>query len=239
MKKKKKSKILIFCSSVLTLLLCAFVFSIKTKAVEDFSPNALVEVYSQNQNNYLAKLVGYITNGNITQSDINDTFTISNQAIVPSSLGVYVVEADIDIDNYVLVIWRETTLNDYITTYYNQGYNDGTEANNDVVYNEGYKEGMKAGKIVGSSEGYQKGYNEGYDYGHDVGYASGLNAQMPNVQLSILSLLGTIFMFPFKLIALGFDVDIFGINVGELMVFILWTSLILGIVAVLKKGVIK
>lgn len=239
MKKKKKSKILIFCSSVLTLLLCAFVFSIKTKAVEDFSPNALIEVYQYNQSEYLAKLVGYITNGNITQSDINDTFAISNREIVPSSLGVYVVEADIDIDNYVIVIWDMATLNDYITSYYNSGYNDGTQANNDVVYNEGYKEGYKNGKESGISQGYNDGYTEGHDTGYDLGYEAGLNAQMPNVQLSILSLLGTIFMFPFKLIALGFDVDIFGINVGELMVFILWTSLILGIVAVLKKGVIK
>ena len=238
MKKRKKiSKIMIFCSSIFMLLLSAFI-SIKTKA-DTFSPNALIEVYAYNNFSYLAKLVGYINNGNITQSDINDTFTISNQEVVPSSLGVYVVVADIDIDNYIIVIWNIATLNDYITTYYNSGYNDGTQANNEIVYNQGYKQGFDDGEIVGSSLGLQNGYQEGYDYGYQVGYDSGLNAQLPNVQLSILSLLGTIFMFPFKLIAMGFDVNIFGINVGELLVFIMWTSLILGIVAILKKGVIK
>ena len=221
------------------MLLLAFAIPIKTNADTNINEyNYLIKIYNYNSSLevFHCKIVSSKVNNIWTIFDDNDTYYLEYNTTNPNNyINTFYIIGEVNIEDYTLQMFSYLTISEYNQIYYNSGYDYGISESNPVVYDNGYNSGYDTGYDTGYNEGFQSGNDTGYD----LGYNAGLNAQLPNVQLSLLGLLGTIFMFPFKLIAMGFDVEIFGFNVGHLMIFFLWISFILGIIAILKKGVIK
>lgn len=89
---------------------------------------------------------------------------------------------------------------------------------------------LNQGYLEGESYGYNQGYNAGYNTGYTQGIQEGTDGEF-----TLRTLLGTIFTFPISVIKEGMDVELWGINVGGLIMFILC----IGFVYVVIKLVLK
>lgn len=226
--KKHLRRIFGFIFAILIIIVSLFgVIPIKA---DTFNPNALLNVYSYNQNGdyWNCTISGYINNGIITNSDINDSFRIADNNTSITSIGVYVVECDIDIDLYTIITYEEITLNQYLTNYYNDGVNDGA---NGPSYQIGYESGFKDGvdSVQPNTAIYDEIYNKGVSDTEEY-YSQGNLGYQQIYNQGAQSILDTIgdeenpnFLIMFKVIInwirdfflVGMDVNIFGINIGE------------------------
>lgn len=100
-------------------------------------------------------------------------------------------------------------------------------------FNSGFDAGYADGYYVGSAFGYSTGYDTGYDIGYDTGYNDAENAESP--QMSFVSLLSSIFTFPYDLVKTAFDVDLFGVNISALILGIFALSLSFTAIALIKR----
>lgn len=89
---------------------------------------------------------------------------------------------------------------------------------------------MNEGYLNGESYGYNQGYNAGYNTGYSEGIQEGSDGEF-----TLRNLLGTIFTFPISLIKNGMDVELWGVNIGGLIMFILC----IGLVYIIIKLVLK
>lgn len=64
-------------------------------------------------------------------------------------------------------------IEDYLTDFYNYGYNNGSDDGYDTGYGRGYDNALYNGYITGYDDGLDDGYITGYDTGYDEGYADG------------------------------------------------------------------
>lgn len=102
---------------------------------------------------------------------------------------------------------------------YNSGYNIG--------YNEGYDLGYTINVENVATQKYQEGYTKGYDDGYHSNVGEGLSVQ--NILYSIITM-------PSTIIKQGFDFDILGINVGNLIQTALVIGLVVFAIGMFKKG---
>lgn len=229
------------------MLLLAFSLPTKTNAdsIEYNEYNYLVNVYELNYDNdfYLFNVIASIQNNILIYVDGDNTGYAWKSDIDISQVGLYLVNASSlePVLNfyYYLQLNQVISYQTYIanvdnfayTTGYSNGFIDGNADGYDTGYDLGYNEGLESQ----SSSHYSDGYSNGYDTGYDLGYNAGINAQIPQQQFSLFSLLGVIFLFPFKLLALGFDIDIFGVNVGGLMIGCIIIFFIMAIIGIAKS----
>lgn len=246
---KKRNKIFIFFSSILLMLLLAFSISIKTKAdtykeVDYEGYNYIVNVVDTNyQDDFVVfNIIASISNNIITyQNNSFDNIGYAWKSDMDiNQLGVYLVHATTGEPQLGFAYYYFANV-DLITSYdlyitranYQDGYNEGIS--NQYSYGEGYQEGYNMGNQEGYDTGYTEGLGSGYDLGYDTGYNVGINTQVPNQQLSIMNLLGLIFMYPFKLIGLGMDIELFGVNIGALILTLLVVGFVLGIIGIVRR----
>ena len=228
MKKKFKRLLLGF----ILLIISLFTLSFDLRAsIDENDCNVIIKVFNYTNSYTLCKIVSVKNNSQWLLFDDNDTYRYDGLI----TNGVYYAVADYDIDTYYINIYEYWTINDYNNYKFQDGYNMGAQADNDSVYNQGYNTGYN----FAYSQQYGEAYNQGYAEGiadnqqniYNQGYADGEQVAAAT-QFNLLSLLGTIFMFPFKLVALGFDVEIFGVNVGALLIAIMVIGVVLGIVGI-------
>lgn len=245
LKRKKAFKILVFLLTILGgIMLPNFVFN----AVEDYeNMNYVIFIEGEDvetNKSYIRILYNIYEGRDIVFYENSDITYINNNVTSYNLLGwdqtLYCVNAIINGNNIIIsdIYYYDEFLphvnNIYYSEGYINGYNNGINENNDIQYNEGYNNGYNEGYNVGSSNGYNNGYNEGLTIGYNNGYMEGQTSSEDN--FSLLSLLSLILMYPFKVIALGMDVNIFGVNVGGLIIGLLAIGLVIGLISIFRGG---
>ena len=134
---------------------------------------------------------------------------------------------------------------------YDNGYTEGEMAGNSYGYNAGYADGRQDGYSNGYADGSQDGYSNGYADGSQDGYSAGyddaydvayetLRDEVENEVLqdkeTFLDGLFSIMDAPMRIIRESFNFEIFGINISELVFFILTAVIVVFVVKKVKGG---
>lgn len=179
-------------------------------------------------------IITYVNNNNIVELDFDTpysgTLEINNLYLIRRTGSEVLTEYIISYNEYLLM---------YGQGQYVLGYQSSLDNTTIEVYQNGYDAGYESGYNYGQEIGYDNGYSNGsadsFQDGYDNGYQQGLNeGALSDTQFDILSLLGSIFLFPFKVLAIGFDVEIFGVNIGQLITAVFLISLAFGIIAIIR-----
>lgn len=138
-------------------------------------------------------------------------------------------------DNYTYGLGEITP---YVLNAYNN-YELRTNIQEELKVQQSYYESLlEQQKNQAFQDGYNNGesygYNTGYNGGYNVGYAEGLE-QGSDGEFTLRSLLGTIFTFPLQILTVGMDVEIFGINLGGLIMFLFALSIVVIIIRLVFK----
>lgn len=246
LKKKKAFKILLFLLVLLGgILLPNINFNAAENDFSDFNYVIYLESEDVEINYSYVKIIYLIEDDNSISMYEYSTFTyINNNSSSFNLLGMdntlFCVNAIINGNNIIIsdIAYFDIYIN-YLNDIsfnsgYENGYNNGLNVNDNTQYNDGYNNGYNEGFNVGSNSGYSNGYNEGLTIGYNNGFMDGQVSNDDN--FSLLSLLSIILMYPFKVIALGMDVNIFGINIGALIIGLLAIGLVVGIISIFKGG---
>jgi len=140
-------------------------------------------------------------------------------------------------------------------TIYNEGYEAGKFYSYDEAYKEAYGHLLETWSCPDCPSKYQNGYDYGlevgYENGHEVGYEKGftdsygkayddLRAEVENEVLNdketFLEGLFSIMDAPMRIIRDCFDFVIFGVNISELVFFILTAVIVVFVVKKVKGG---
>lgn len=125
-----------------------------------------------------------------------------------------------------------------------EGFNEGQQSG----LTQGYQQGYTAGEQIGYGNGYNAGYQEGAELGYDLGYDEGYDdgvASVPPSQggdviisesLDIPSVITSIPSAIRTMIDNGLDIDIFGINIGALLVSLLVVAIVAVVIKFLLAG---
>lgn len=124
----------------------------------------------------------------------------------------------------------------WINENYNLGYSAGANDTEQEIYENGYNNGLQQ-----ATQNYLRGLNE-----QKAQYEATIQAQQQQINEltdtinsgrtpwgSFKSLLGTIFLFPIRFFKEGLNVEIFGVNVGGLMLGIGMIGIILAILGII------
>lgn len=146
------------------------------------------------------------------------------------------------------VLNYETTLEDTQSAALAQGqqigYQQGYTAGEQAGYGQGYTAGEQIGYGNGYNAGYQEGAELGYDLGYDEGYDDGVASVPPSQggdviiseSLDIPSVITSIPSAIRTMIDNGLDIDIFGINIGALLVSLLVVAIVAVVIKFLLAG---
>lgn len=129
-------------------------------------------------------------------------------------LSIYTLQA---YNSYEIRGSNSQEINDLKTYYENQ-----IKIEKDNAFNRGYNDGL------------DDGYNNGYDSGYNVGYSNGIQ-EGSDGEFTLRSLLGTIFAFPLRIIVEALDVELFGINLGGLLMFIMGFALVSAVIGIVLR----
>lgn len=108
------------------------------------------------------------------------------------------------------------------STDFTSGYDSG--------YYQGYQNGKNDGVIIGEEKANDKYYILGYQNGYDEGIKS---AEHP---ITISQVLESVIKIPSTIISEGFDFEILGINIGELIKTLIVVALAIFAISIFRKG---
>lgn len=175
--------------------------------------------------------------------DTSDGLGISNANVTNGNL--YMVKGSVASgDRYNIYSITTITIYNRVLTndIYTNGYDIGLSSTTSDAYSQGYSSGYTSGYNSGSSElNSQKNYYEGVidSQNQDIQYYQNIINSGSSPWGSFTSLLGTIFLFPIRFFKEGFDVDLFGVNLGGFIVgvgILAISFLILGVIFGGKVG---
>ena len=131
---------------------------------------------------------------------------------------------------------------DYYTPYPSSRAYSATRLN-ERGYEAGYDVGFNRGYEDGESIGYNTGYGAGYAQGREVGIVESKEVVRDEVEQEVLmdketfmDGIFTIFDAPLRLIRDIFNFEIFGINIADLVLFVLTAIIVVIVVKKLKGG---
>lgn len=258
MKKRILKKILgigLFISVILILCIC----SSKTKA-------ELIEGYpvmTYADYNYIVNIeeIDFITDQENYASGQSILKIINNKLIQDNSLtlenwqntsgdqintGIYLLKLDIQ-GNLILKAeplntYYNTMINNQSEFYYQNGYDTGTSTNASRAYEAGYIKGSQeyAEEYQLAIENLEQQHQEELQTARDESYQLGIEyAQSHTInQPQLYDMLKQVALYPVLIFTQGLDIDIFGINIGGLLLGIFMIALMIIIIR-LVIGIIK
>ena len=218
--------------------------------------NYIVYIVEEN-NDYTAYILAHINDNFLEYVDTADPYYQDSL----SSNGVFLVNASISSyqDQYYyaeLVISQAILWQVYINTAtlakYNQGYTDGSQAENSVIYGIGFDDGVDSVKdpanplyqeIFVKGQEYEDQYYEegqqGYDSIYDRGYNDGAQSILDTIgdedNPSFLVMFKVIINYIRDFFLVGMNVEIFGINIGNFCLGIFMLSIFMMILNIFRR----
>lgn len=106
-----------------------------------------------------------------------------------------------------------------------------------LTFQDGYNKGLDAGISSGYDKGYNKGYDKGYKDGKVDGYNSGYdNGSTSNIETNGLkTLFNSILSYPVNLISNVFNFEFMGINITNLIMFIISIGIVVFVVKKFRR----
>lgn len=231
---------------ILIFILCMFMFlslflpSLSAASYEiNYNPfTDLVYVVSVDNTSIEVLKYAEINDGIMVGNDVVelDEYHLSGENTQPSgsvfSQGqMYLVKINNNVIDINYVILFNNFISQYGDSYYWQGYNVALDSSEQDILESGRQQGYSAGFIAGKQEGYDDGYADGqypYSYGQsgyqsifDAGKAAGEEVgrqeQIDFGETNLYTMLRQIALYPVKIFTEGLNVDIFGVNVGGVL----------------------